>query len=73
MDDPDGEMPMIVPRSINGVTSYFPCRRPTRSKFEDGDVPWIDFTVEAPDLDPSDRDFAELEGEMMGPNLVPPL
>ena len=48
----DGETPMIVPLSINGVTSYFPCQKPTRSKFEDGDVPRISFTAEAPDWDP---------------------
>ena len=53
-DDPYGETPMIVPLSINGVTSYFPCRKPTRSEFEDGDVLRIDFTVEAPYSDPSD-------------------
>ena len=54
---------MIVPISINGVMSYFPFRKPTRYKFEDGDVPRIDFTAEATDWDPLDQDFAEGEGE----------
>ena len=45
VDDTDGETPMIAPLSINGVTSYFPCRKPKRSEFEDGDVPRIDFTA----------------------------
>ena len=49
VDDPVGETPMIVPLSINSVTNYFSCRKPTRSKFEDGDVPQIDFTADAPD------------------------
>ena len=51
VDDPDRDTPMIVPLSINGVTSYFPCQKLTRSKFEDGDVPRIDFTAEEPDWD----------------------
>ena len=62
--EPDRETPTIVPLSINGVTSCFPCRKPTRSEFEDGDVLRIDFTAEAPDWDPSDRYFDEREGEM---------
>ena len=62
VDDPDGETPMIVTISINGVASYFPCQKPTHSKFEDGDVLRIDFTAEAPDWDLSDRNFAEREG-----------
>ena len=51
VDDPDGETPLIVPLSINGVTSYFTCRKPTHAEFEDGDVPRIDFTAEEPDWD----------------------
>ena len=52
VDEPDGETQMIVLLSINGVTSYFLCQKPTRSEFEDGDVPRIDFTAEAPYWDP---------------------
>ena len=59
VDDPNGETPMIVPLSINGVTTCFPCWKPTRSEFEDGDVLRIDFTAEAPDWDLLDRDFDE--------------
>ena len=55
---------MIVPLSINGVTTYFPCRKPTRSGFEDGDVLQTNFIAEALDWDPWDRDFSELGGEM---------
>ena len=51
VNDTDGETPMIVPLSINGVKTYFPCWKLTRSKFEDGDVPRIDFTAEEPDWD----------------------
>ena len=61
VDDPDGETPMIVPLSINGVTSYFICRKLTHAKFEDVDVPRIDFSAEAPDWDLSDQEFAERE------------
>ena len=52
--DPDRETPMVVPLSINGITSYFPYRKLTRSEFEDGDVSRIYFTVKAPAWDPSD-------------------
>ena len=52
VDDPDGETPIIVLLSINDVTSYFLCRKPTRYEFEDGEVPWIYFIAEAPDWDP---------------------
>ena len=55
---------MIVPLSINSVTSYFPCRKPTRSEYKNGDVPRIKFTYEAPDWDPSYQEFSEREGEM---------
>ena len=55
MDEPYGETTIIVPLSINGVTIYFPYRKPTRSDFQRCEVPWIDFTAEAPDWDPSDR------------------
>ena len=54
VDDTYGETPMIVPLSINGVTSYFPFRKPTRAEFEEGYVLRIDFTAEAPDWHPSD-------------------
>ena len=64
MDEPDVETPMIVPLSINCVMSYFPCQKPTCSESEDGDVRRIDFTGEALDWDPLDRDFSEREGEM---------
>ena len=53
-----------MPLSINSVTSYFPCWKPTCSEFEDGDVPRIVFTAETPYCDPSDLEFAEHEGEM---------
>ena len=58
------EMPMIVPLSINGVTSYFLCQKSTRSKFEDGDVLRICFTAEAPYWNLPDREFSEHEVEM---------
>ena len=37
---------------INRVTSYFTCQNPTHSEYEDGDLPNIDFSAEAPDWDP---------------------
>ena len=64
MNDPDGETPTIVPISINVVTSYFIYRKPTRSKFKDGDVPRIGFTENVPDWYLSDQYFADREGEM---------
>ena len=62
VDETKGETQIIVPLSINGVTNYFPCWKPTCSKFEDGDVPRIDFTPEAPYWYPSDIYFADTEG-----------
>ena len=50
----EGETTMIVPLPINGVTRYFPCQKLTCAKFEDGDVPRIDFRAEAPDWDLTD-------------------
>ena len=64
MDEPDGNTPIIVPLSINSVTIYFPCCKLTCSKFEDDNVPRIDFTVEAPYWDPLDCNFSEREGDM---------
>ena len=52
VNDTDGETPMIVPLSTKGVTIYFPCWKPTHSEFEDGDVPRLGFTAEAPYWDP---------------------
>ena len=59
LDEPYVETPMVVPLSINSVTSYFPCQKPTRSKFEDCDVPRIYFTEEAPDWDPLDQELVQ--------------
>ena len=53
VDETDDETPIIVPLFFNGVMNYFSCQKPTRAKFEDGDVPRIDFTVMAPDWEPS--------------------
>ena len=50
--------------SINGVTSNFPCRKPTCAEFEDGGVPRIVLTAGAPYWDTLDRYFAQHEVKM---------
>ena len=65
VDEPDGIAPLIVPLSINGVTSFFTCRKPTRSEYDDDGVPRINFTAEAPDWDPSDCEYAQREEATM--------
>ena len=50
--------------SINGVTSNFPCRKPTRAEFEDGGVPRIVLTAGAPYWDTLDQYFSQHEVKM---------
>ena len=57
VEDPEGGGSMVIPLLINGVTSYFTCRNPTRSEYEDGDLTRIYFSAEAPEWDPSYQDY----------------
>ena len=68
IDDPEGDGMLVIPLFINGVTSYFTCQNTTRSEYEDGDLPRIGFSVEAPDRYPSYQDYARLEEMKMGFN-----
>ena len=55
---PDGDV-VVIPLRLFGVTSYFPCRRPTQQEFETGDK--FDLTAETPEWDPYDSTFARQE------------
>ena len=50
---------MVIPLLINGITSYSTRQKPTRSEYEDGELPIIYFSVEAPDWDPSYQEYAQ--------------
>ena len=56
---------LVIPLLINGVTSYFTFRKPTRSEYEDGYLPIIDLSVEAPDWDPSNQGYARRKEDTM--------
>ena len=55
---PDGDV-VVIPLRLFGVTSYFPCRRPTQQEFETGDK--FDLTAETAEWDPYDSTFARQE------------
>ena len=39
VEEPKWGASLVIPLFINGVTSYFICQKPTRSKYEDGRLP----------------------------------
>ena len=55
---PDGDV-LHVPLRLHGVTSYFPCRKPTQEEFNSGDQYVL--TAETPEWDPHDSSFAKQE------------
>ena len=57
VEDTEGSTLLVIPLLINGFTSYFTCRNPARSEYEDGDLPRIDLSAEIPDWYSSDRDY----------------
>ena len=65
----DDQDDLVIPLSLNGVVSYFPCRRPSREEWEQsGDSQRIDMTSEDLEWDPKSLDFAQQEEEMLGAN-----
>ena len=64
LDEPEEDKQLIIPLSIMGVSSFFTCRKPTRLEYDNVDIPRIHVTAEAPDWDPSDREFAQREEAM---------
>ena len=49
VEDTEGGGLLFISLFINRVTSYFTCRNPKRSEYEDGYLPRIDFYVEDQD------------------------
>ena len=60
----DGGDPYIIPLQLEGVTSYFPIRKPTQEEYEALDNPCYELTYETPDWDPHTKDFASREEAM---------
>ena len=54
--------PLVIPLSINGVTSYFPTRKPTVQEWENADDDHrLDLTSESPEWDPQTDRFEKAE------------
>ena len=58
IDEAEGVGSLVIPLLINGVTSYFTCRKPTQSEYKNGDLPRTYFSEEARDWDLSYQDYA---------------
>jgi hypothetical protein len=64
----DHDQLLIIPLSYDGVTSYFPTRKPTSIEYECSDPNMrIDLTAEMPEWDPSDNRFQLQEEAMLDP------
>lgn len=55
---------LIIPLQLQGVSSVFPVRTPSRAEFDDDDIPRIVMTAEAPEWDPQTSDWAKQEASM---------
>ena len=51
IEEHEGCGSLVITIFINLVTSYFKCQKPTRSEYEDGDLPRTYFSAEAPEWD----------------------
>ena len=56
-DDPDNKL--LIPLSIQGVTSTFPTRKPTAEEYET--CPCYELTYETPEYEPNDPRYAQQE------------
>ena len=59
--------PLVIPLSLDGVTSYLPTFKPTKEQYEAA-TEGVDLhvlTYDSPDWDPHDQDFAERERNML--------
>jgi hypothetical protein len=59
---------VTIPLSLQGVTSYFPTRKPTKSKYEKDETSKFELTFETPEWDPHSLQFAEQEQGKLDPN-----
>jgi len=57
--DSHNESPLLIPLTIQGVTSTFPTRKPTPEEYEL--CPRYELTYASPEYDPSDARFADQE------------
>ena len=60
----DGER-LVMPLYIHRVTSYFPCRAPTRAEWEDDLNLQVELTSETVTWNPDDEDFARSEALLL--------
>ena len=61
----DGE-PIRIPLIFQGVTSYFPTRKPMKEEYENtADELWIELTAESPEWDPTLKCFQEQENGVL--------
>ena len=60
----DGER-LVVPLIIHRVTSYFPCREPSRAEWEDDQILQVELTSETTPWDPDNEDFAQMEEALL--------
>ncbi len=71
----DDSITLTFPLHLQGVASYLPVRKPTATKWETGDIVWIDMTAENLDWDPNDLTYTSQEAAMTdyrGGCLTPP-
>jgi hypothetical protein len=55
---------LIIPLQLQGVTSVFPVRTPSRAEFDDDDIPRIVMTSDGPEWDPQTSDWSKQEASM---------
>jgi hypothetical protein len=57
----DTQEPYTIPLSLQGVTSYFPTRKPSAAEYESESNMKFELTFETPEWDPHSTHFAEQE------------
>ena len=63
----DGERDYTIPLSLQGVTSFFPTRKPTKPEFDSSESVF-EMTYAEPEWDPHSNTFEEQEKNMMDVN-----
>jgi hypothetical protein len=62
---------LIIPLAYEGVTSYFPIRKPTISEYEQSNIAMpIGLTAKTPEWDPYDNRFQLQEEAMLDPHGI---
>ncbi len=65
VQNPDDDLTTLsFPLQLQGVTLYWPVRKPTAAKWETGDIVWIDMMAENLDWDPNDPTYSSQEAAM---------